>query len=265
MTTPTVDLSDEALDALNERLTKRRAFGLSGAHWFMLNAPDPDCIDAVNAIAALCARVCELIKERQLETKRATKYMALADEQEQRADRAEARVRELEQTLDEERFVRQHDPTGRPRYQSKLEAAEAALNEARSRLTMLEAAEARVAELERPVASEEVERVADALVNDAAEPIQTECIWKEAAALLRRLDRDLQTKSAVVDAMNETICNLDRDLARVSAERDAAVSELQAIANADPSKWEKDVRDQFQLWAQNRARTAIAASGEGEG
>lgn len=42
------------------------------------------------------------------------------------------------------------------------------------------------------------------------------------------------------------------------AERDALLAELKNIADANPSTWEPDVRDQFRQWAQNRARTAIA-------
>ena len=36
------------------------------------------------------------------------------------------------------------------------------------------------------------------------------------------------------------------------------LAELQNIANADPSKWDEETRDQFQQWAQSRARAAIA-------
>lgn len=36
------------------------------------------------------------------------------------------------------------------------------------------------------------------------------------------------------------------------------LAELQNIANANPSTWDAETRDQFQLWAQNRARSAIA-------
>jgi hypothetical protein len=34
--------------------------------------------------------------------------------------------------------------------------------------------------------------------------------------------------------------------------------ELENIANANPKKWDEDVRDQFQEWAQNRARHTLA-------
>jgi hypothetical protein len=51
-----------------------------------------------------------------------------------------------------------------------------------------------------------------------------------------------------------------RRLHEVNAE---LVEELKNIANANPSKWDAEVRDQFQQWAQNRARAAIAkATGE---
>ena len=38
----------------------------------------------------------------------------------------------------------------------------------------------------------------------------------------------------------------------------ALLAELQNIANANPRTWHEDVRDQFQQWAQSRARAAIA-------
>lgn len=41
-------------------------------------------------------------------------------------------------------------------------------------------------------------------------------------------------------------------------QRDALLAELQNIAAADPRKWDAETRDQFQQWAQNRARAAIA-------
>lgn len=35
------------------------------------------------------------------------------------------------------------------------------------------------------------------------------------------------------------------------------LAELRNIADADPSKWDEEVRGQFQEWAQSRARAAI--------
>ena len=53
-------------------------------------------------------------------------------------------------------------------------------------------------------------------------------------------------------------------LIEVQQERDELRAELHRIATADPRKWEADVRDQFQQWAQNRARYALAKVGAGE-
>lgn len=54
---------------------------------------------------------------------------------------------------------------------------------------------------------------------------------------------------------------LAKSLKRVGQQHDHTshlLSELEAIANADPSKWDADMRDQFREWAQSRARAAIA-------
>ena len=54
-------------------------------------------------------------------------------------------------------------------------------------------------------------------------------------------------------------------IAGVVAQRDTLLAELQNIANANPRTWHEETRDQFQQWAQNRARTAITkATGETE-
>ena len=45
-------------------------------------------------------------------------------------------------------------------------------------------------------------------------------------------------------------------------ERDALKQELQNIADADPTQWQDEVKDQFQQWAQSRARAAIDAARE---
>jgi hypothetical protein len=51
--------------------------------------------------------------------------------------------------------------------------------------------------------------------------------------------------------------------ARLIAAAPDLLAELQNIANANPSSWDEETRDQFQQWAQNRARAAIAkATGE---
>ena len=43
----------------------------------------------------------------------------------------------------------------------------------------------------------------------------------------------------------------------LEAERDLLLRELENIANANPRAWEADMQDQFQAWAQSRARSAI--------
>jgi hypothetical protein len=41
-------------------------------------------------------------------------------------------------------------------------------------------------------------------------------------------------------------------------ERDLAIAELHNIANSRPHEWPEETRNQFQAWAQSRARHAIA-------
>ena len=45
--------------------------------------------------------------------------------------------------------------------------------------------------------------------------------------------------------------------ARLIASAPAMLAELQNIASADPRQWDEETRDQFQQWAQNRARSVI--------
>lgn len=46
--------------------------------------------------------------------------------------------------------------------------------------------------------------------------------------------------------------------ARLIAAAPDLLAELQNIANANPREWDEETRDQFQQWAQSRARFAIA-------
>ena len=41
-------------------------------------------------------------------------------------------------------------------------------------------------------------------------------------------------------------------------QRDELLDELKLIANAKPQEWDEEMRDQFEQWAKNRARFAIA-------
>lgn len=53
------------------------------------------------------------------------------------------------------------------------------------------------------------------------------------------------------------------EVERLRAANAQLVAELESIAIANPLRWEFDMRDQFQAWAQSRARAAIdAARGE---
>lgn len=45
---------------------------------------------------------------------------------------------------------------------------------------------------------------------------------------------------------------------RLEAELEFLVAELGHIANAKPSEWPEEMRDEFQPWAQSRARFALA-------
>lgn len=45
----------------------------------------------------------------------------------------------------------------------------------------------------------------------------------------------------------------------IDARTERLLAELENIANVEPAQWDADVRDQFQPWAQNRARSAVAA------
>jgi hypothetical protein len=56
--------------------------------------------------------------------------------------------------------------------------------------------------------------------------------------------------AAYVDARDRAI--------RYKNQRDELLAELTAIANADPAKWDPEMRDQFREWAQSRASAAIS-------
>lgn len=48
---------------------------------------------------------------------------------------------------------------------------------------------------------------------------------------------------------------------QLEQQRSRLADELRIIAEADPSKWDEDMRDQFREWAQNRARAALREAG----
>lgn len=67
--------------------------------------------------------------------------------------------------------------------------------------------------------------------------------------------RTYQSKIAITPAGDraERLAN-----AHLIAAAPDLLAELQNIANAKPETWDEETRDQFQQWAQNRARAAIA-------
>lgn len=83
---------------------------------------------------------------------------------------------------------------------------------------------------------------------------------------------EMEVLSWITDETGENPLQRERDellearracgerLIEVEQQRDELRAELHRIATADPSKWEPDVRDQFQQWAQNRARYALEKS-----
>ena len=74
----------------------------------------------------------------------------------------------------------------------------------------------------------------------------------------RLLEAERYTQGARVATQVRAAAELRR-LHAVNAE---LLGELQNIANADPRKWDAEVSNQFQKWAQNRARAAIAKAEE---
>ena len=96
----------------------------------------------------------------------------------------------------------------------------------------------------------ELERENDALSMEASENLQrrekAESDFKELSISSNaRVAEGLLARSAVA-------------LAAERERREAAEAELRNIANAKPSEWGEDVRDQFRPWAQSRARAHFA-------
>lgn len=60
-----------------------------------------------------------------------------------------------------------------------------------------------------------------------------------------------------MDDKDARIAALEAELADERERREAAERELHNIAHAMPSEWDENVRDQFQQWAQNRARAYL--------
>lgn len=61
----------------------------------------------------------------------------------------------------------------------------------------------------------------------------------------------------------ETVAQIEREQVMLKLRTTHVLAVLESIANADTSKWEPDMRDQFQQWAQNRARHTLEKVGAG--
>jgi len=86
---------------------------------------------------------------------------------------------------------------------------------------------------------------------------------RERDALRERLVALEDGQISYVDKLGDMVGQDDTEplhvaIARVMAERDALLAELQNIANAQPATQGDDWRDQFQEWAQSRARHTLA-------
>lgn len=98
------------------------------------------------------------------------------------------------------------------------------------------------------------------------------CLGPSFGDPLPRYTTVIETDWEYEDAENREICEMplhhhdeeNEANANLIAAGPVLYAELQNIANADPTKWDEDTRDQFQQWAQSRARAALAkARGEG--
>ena len=90
----------------------------------------------------------------------------------------------------------------------------------------------------------------DYIVNDLTE-------LKLLLAEIDRLtaDRDSWKQQAMIQAESLRLSNVEVE--RLTAENERLRDELRYIAIAKPSTWDESVRDQFQEWAQSRARYAL--------
>ena len=80
-------------------------------------------------------------------------------------------------------------------------------------------------------------------------------------AMANTRDSAREARQVLPEYRSALLCDVERAVDREMAERErreAAEAELRNIANAKPSEWGEDVRDQFRPWAQSRARAHFA-------
>lgn len=73
-----------------------------------------------------------------------------------------------------------------------------------------------------------------------------------------------QQKFYNLTQINPCYTNELRQFQQLMEDRRALLDELKYIADANPKDWYEEMRDQFQQWAQSRARAAIAKATGGE-
>jgi hypothetical protein len=95
---------------------------------------------------------------------------------------------------------------------------------------------------------------------------------KKAADRLASLAEELARVKAERDEARSPLSGMrtalrNANLRQLDAERQlaAAKRELTNIRDAKPYEWDADTRDQFQQWAQNRARAALEQLDKGQG
>jgi hypothetical protein len=71
---------------------------------------------------------------------------------------------------------------------------------------------------------------------------------------------DPEEAVSVLREQDQAIERLTAENAALRKDAERLRGELANIANAKPHKWDEEVRDQFQQWAQNRARAAMEQS-----
>lgn len=98
-------------------------------------------------------------------------------------------------------------------------------------------------------------RVSNGIVDNPRLIVEDDLGLPVCAMSLRGVHGDLRK----MEARARLIAAADPDtIAALLADYDRLQRELEFIAYANPSRWDADMRDQFQEWAQNRARAALA-------
>jgi hypothetical protein len=80
---------------------------------------------------------------------------------------------------------------------------------------------------------------------------------------LRPLEwREADGRPATATELADVAANVFDEMERESGSVGDLVEALRGIADAKPSQWDPEVRDQFREWAQSVARAALAKAGK---